>query len=294
MKKLNLLLATFFIFSYAGAQEYVENAEGDYFGQIVPQDSAIIFAPEIISVANRYEYGLAISPNHDEFFFTCEGAEDSTQISGLLHIKREGDRWLKPQKANLNKEGLWEQEAFFSIDGKKLFYAVSDSVYTKIWTSSKTTDGWSMGELLNSPINNASKRLFYTSFNKHGDMFYTNVDELKIYKTELRDDEYKEYSEIGLPRAGHAFVAPDESFIIFDSRQTENYGKVDIYVAFKQEDGTWGEPINLGPKVNTKYLETCPSLSPDGKYIFFGRYNDINEKSNIYWISSDIIQKLKP
>ncbi|MCK5028447.1 MAG: PD40 domain-containing protein [Bacteroidales bacterium] len=294
MKKLNLLLATMLICFYAGAQEYIENAEGDYFGQIVPQDSAIIFAPEIVSVANRYEYGLAISPNHDEVFFTCEGAEDSTQISGLLRIKREGDRWLKPQKANLNQEALWEQEAFFTPDGKNVFYAVSDSIGTKIWTSSKIADGWSKGELLNSSINNSAKRLFYTSFNSKGDMYYTNVDEFKIYKSEVINGAYNNYTDIGLPRAGHAFVALDESFIIFDSRQQDSYGKLDIYVSFKEENGSWSNPINLGIKVNSEYSETCPALSPDGKYIFFGRYNDINEKSNIYWISSDIIQKLKP
>ncbi len=221
MKKLSLFFATLFVFFYAGAQENIENAEGDYFGQITPQDSAIIFAPGIVSVANRYEYGLALSPNHDEYFFTCEGSEDSTQITGLLQIKREGDKWLKPQKANLNQKGLWEQEAFFSIDGKKLFYAVSDSVNTKIWTSSKTENGWSKGELLNSPLNNSAKRLFYTSFNKKGDMYYTNVDEFKIYKSEILNGTYNNFTDIGLPRAGHAFIAPDESFIIFDSRQKD-------------------------------------------------------------------------
>jgi len=294
MKKLNLLITSTLLCLSAGAQEYIENAQGDYFGQIEPQDSAIIFAPDIISEANRYEYGLAISPTHDEVFFTCEGVVDSTQISGLLHIVRKGDKWLKPQIANLNKTGLWEQEAFFYPNGEKVFYAVSDSAGTKIWTSSKTKDGWSKGELLNSPINNASERLFYTSFNNEGDMYYTNVDEFKIYKTELKDGEYKEYAEINLPRAGHAFIASDESFIVFDSRQKDSYGKLDIYVAFKDEGGSWGSPINLGPKVNTEFSETCPALSPDGEYIFFGRYNDINEKSDIYWISSDIIQKLKP
>ena len=101
------------------------------------------------------------------------------------------------------------------------------------------------------------------------------------------------FNEIGLPRAGHAFIALDENFIIFDSKLAENYGKADIYVAFKTINDNWSEPINLGPLVNTEYLETCPSLSPDGKYIFFGRYNDENEKSNIYWISSEIIYKLR-
>ena len=111
--------------------------------------------------------------------------------------------------------------------------------------------------------------------------------------SENDNGKYDSINDIGLPRAGHAYIAPDEQFIIFDSRQSDTYGKTDIYIAFKTIAGIWSEPINLGPQVNTEYLETCPSLSPDGKYIFFGRYNDENEKSNIYWINSGIIERLR-
>ncbi|NJO89048.1 MAG: hypothetical protein HC831_08895 [Chloroflexia bacterium] len=39
-----------------------------------------------------------------------------------------------------------------------------------------------------------------------------------------------------------------------------------MYVCFKNIKGHWTEPINLG--INTEFTETCPSLSPDGNYIF--------------------------
>jgi len=290
---ISLMLATLSLFS----QEYISNCNGDYFGQTPPKDSAIIFAPGIISVTNRYEYAFSISPNHDEYFYNAEEPEDTTQPNGLLHIKRVGDKWLKPQKANLNQEGLWEQEAFFSFDGNDIYYAVSnvvsDTRYTKIWLSHKTKNGWSKGVVLNSPINGSAKRIFYATFSKNGNLYYTNVDSHKIHMSENNNGKYDNFNEIGLPRSGHAYIAPDEDFIIFDSRQADTYGQTDIYIAFKTNEGKWGEPINLGPQINTKYLETCPSLSPDGKYIFFGRYNDENEKSDIYWISSEIIDRLR-
>lgn len=275
------------------SQEFISSHIGDYLGQTPPKDSAIIFAPEIISVANRGEYAFAISPNHDEYFYNAGMSEDTTQPYGLFYMKRVGDKWFKPQKANLNQQGFWEQEAFFSPDGNDIFYAVSDSGYTKIWLSHKTKNGWSKGERLDSPINDSSKRVFYATFSSNGNLYYTNVDKLKINMSENDSGKYKSFNEIGLPRAGHGFIAPDESFIIFDSQQKENYGKADIYVAFKTIYGNWSEPINLGPQVNTEYLETCPSLSPNGEYIFFSRYNDENEKSNIYWISAEIINKIK-
>lgn len=52
------------------------------------------------------------------------------------------------------------------------------------------------------------------------------------------------------------------------------------------------KPINLGKKVNTIYNESCPSISPDGKYLFFSRYNEEGGLPNIYWVSSEVITKL--
>jgi hypothetical protein len=46
---------------------------------------------------------------------------------------------------------------------------------------------------------------------------------------------------------------------------------------------------NLGLEVNTEYAETCPSLSSDGQYLFFSRYDEGGAVSNIYWISSSVI-----
>jgi len=43
----------------------------------------------------------------------------------------------------------------------------------------------------------------------------------------------------------------------------------------------------MGDKINTPFGETCASLSPDGKYIFFSRYDEPGEKSNIYWARVD-------
>ena len=50
--------------------------------------------------------------------------------------------------------------------------------------------------------------------------------------------------------------------------------KAIIYVYFKKKDSTWSKPINLGKDVNSNFAETCPSITPDGKYLFFGRYNE--------------------
>ncbi|MEK6477980.1 OmpA family protein [Catalinimonas sp. 4WD22] len=46
-------------------------------------------------------------------------------------------------------------------------------------------------------------------------------------------------------------------------------GAEDLYVLFKQGDGAWSEPKNLGNDINTPYQEMTPYLAPDGKTLFF-------------------------
>jgi hypothetical protein len=87
----------------------------------------------------------------------------------------------------------------------------------------------------------------------------------------------------------HAFIAPDESFALLDFRAPGEGNEADIFVSFRQSNGTWSPLVNLGPGVNTEFAETCPSLSPDGRFIFFSRYNESGNVSNVYWVSSDVI-----
>ena len=69
-----------------------------------------------------------------------------------------------------------------------------------------------------------------------------------------------------------------------------------MYVYFKKKDETWTKPINLGNTINSRLNEKGPRITPDGKYLFFGRdERDIEPGlSNIYWVSTEIIDSLRP
>jgi hypothetical protein len=45
-----------------------------------------------------------------------------------------------------------------------------------------------------------------------------------------------------------------------------------LYVSFRRQDGAWTAPLNLGPTINSRFQEYCPSLSPDGRCFFFSSY----------------------
>ncbi|MBK8233541.1 MAG: PD40 domain-containing protein [Candidatus Eisenbacteria bacterium] len=57
---------------------------------------------------------------------------------------------------------------------------------------------------------------------------------------------------------------PDGSYLILESRRPGGYGSSDLYVSFHQA-GAWTTPRNLGPSINSTYIEDGPFVSSDGK-----------------------------
>ena len=54
-------------------------------------------------------------------------------------------------------------------------------------------------------------------------------------------------------------------------------------------DGGWTDPVNLGPGVNSNYGESCPTLSADGRFLFFSRYDEKDEIAQIYWVDAMVV-----
>ena len=94
----------------------------------------------------------------------------------------------------------------------------------------------------------------------------------------------------------HPFIAPDESYILWDGKRDEGFGSSDIYISFREQDGSWGNAINLGDEINTEAWEAAASVTPDGKYLFFNRNmgTDAYENVDILWVDAQVIESLRP
>ncbi|MDA8788276.1 OmpA family protein [Schleiferiaceae bacterium] len=57
--------------------------------------------------------------------------------------------------------------------------------------------------------------------------------------------------------------------LIFTSNRAGGLGGLDLYEVTRQVDGSWSEPRNLGPRVNTDGDEKSPFLHADGHSLFF-------------------------
>ncbi len=66
-----------------------------------------------------------------------------------------------------------------------------------------------------------------------------------------------------------ASISLDGSTIYFASERKGTLGGSDIFMSKRKDDGAWGEPTDLGSVINSRYDEDAPSISIDGKTLYF-------------------------
>ena len=118
-----------------------------------------------------------------------------------------------------------------------------------------------------------------------------------LYRSVWKDGRFGSPENLGSPvntadYESSPFIAPDESYLLFASDKPGGYGLSDLYVSFRNPDGAWGEPVNLGPTINEKGTVTRrPSVSPDGRFLFF--LSGKTGRGDVYWVNSKVIHRLK-
>jgi hypothetical protein len=198
-----------------------------------------------------------------------------------MKVVKDSNKWSSPKLANLRKNNVWEFEAFYTQAGDSLFFTSKDGGKQQFYYMTKTDTGWGAAKKLVSAVNDDD--VMWCSFSGNGNMYYTKTTDFNSYCSKKVDGVYQ--AGVKVADGAHPYVSSDESYFLFNGA---NGG---IYIKFKDIDGkSWGSPIKLNSSINTSYGETCPSLSPDEKYMFFCRYSN---KSDIYWVSTDFIKELK-
>jgi len=303
MKNYNivLLIITIFLSACATTKQKSKNndsltIESPYFGQKPPGLIPEVFAPGIVSIDGRFEGTISFSSELTEMYFAADNEDEETSI---YFSKLEDDKWTPIKRVDFTKgKKKEEMHPFVSPDGKRIYFTAMDSGFTdeKIWYVNRLGDSWSDAIQLDSPIND--DLVFFPNQAKNGDLYYFNLSKFKTYYAPNKNGEFPEVREVALEFGHHAFISPSQDYLIVTARNDEEDGRRDndMYVYFKEKDGTWTKPINLGNTINTSFNEKGPRITPDGKYLFFGRdERDIEPGlANIYWVSTEVIENLRP
>ncbi|MCP3658968.1 MAG: OmpA family protein [Bacteroidetes bacterium] len=79
---------------------------------------------------------------------------------------------------------------------------------------------------------------------------------------------------------GACTLSSDGNILIFSAyNRKENFGSCDLYISYKRSN-QWTKPKNLGPNINSKGWQSQPSLTADGKTLYFAskRKGNIGKK----------------
>lgn len=80
-------------------------------------------------------------------------------------------------------------------------------------------------------------------------------------------------------------LSPDGEYLFFTGcHMQDSEGGCDLYITTKK-DNHWIKPVNMGPVVNSKKWDSQPSLSPDGKRLYFASDRKGGKgKSDIWYV----------
>lgn len=95
---------------------------------------------------------------------------------------------------------------------------------------------------------------------------------LKVYKATQKDGKWTDVSELPFNSneysVAHPALSLDEKTLYFASNMPGTLGQSDLFKVSIKEDGSYGIPENLGPRINTEGRETFPFISGDNELYF--------------------------
>lgn len=295
-----LLIVIIVLNSSINAQQ--KNIEQNYLNEVPPGLTPKLFAKGIIST-QHYEHGNpSFSPFFNEIYWSIRiNGEYGKEI--INYVKKVNGKWGEVQTASFSKSDKGDLYPTFSYDGNSIYFT-SDretggqikSATRGIWKTDRENNNWGEVKI----VGFDSLDIFGLSIAENGNLYFmaqkSNVpNAYDLYYSKFINGVYQKPEKLAEPLSTEyyedcPFISRDEKFLIFESNRPGGAGNLDFYISYKLENGSWGEPINLGTKINSKFAERFPYISPDGKYFFFA--NDSTGNFDIYWVSASVLSNI--
>jgi hypothetical protein len=288
-----IIIILYSIFMNTGFTQPIP-ADSLYLGQTLPGNMPYVFQLPISGETRPIERLTISSDNKEIYYSEIDGYPPNVQR--IICYKYLNDKWQGPYLVfdgymapalSINDSIIYMQK---NLNGTA---ATACTFYSR-----RNSAGWSnpvrllSTDLATHYFRETNLKNYYLSTTFPG----PSLRDISILKINGTDTIVK---NLGLPistsaNEGDFFIARDESYIIHARTTPPLAG--DLYISYKNEDGSWTNSKSLGSNINLPHpsWEYGPFVTQDNKYMFFSRGGATMPTYSTYWVKIDnIIDSLR-
>ena len=270
---------------------------------------AEVFAPGVISNGQE-QWRITFTPDgHTAYFTSSAGFFPITRQATIYESHLVDGAWTTPVVAPFS--GTYSDiDPFLAPDGRRLYFSSIRPVDgaprgdIELWYVERTSDGWGAPVHLGPAVNSPADEL-YPSVDARGTLYFASGpffpqpgQHFDIYRAERAGDGFA--PRVALPAAVNTQpvaggglqdawefnpeISVDGHTLVFTSLRPGGYGWGDLYVS-RLVGGAWTPARNLGPIVNTAAEEYHPTLTRDGRALYFVRR--LPTRGDFYRVSTE-------
>lgn len=270
-------------------------------------DTVSLFAPGVISTGDVF--ASSFTPDGMMVYIT---KTSSDRASMQIMVSRwSNGAWTRPTRAPFST-GERQMDAHVAPNGRTVYFTAPRRRGAAITDPDGDWDTWSASLEKGDPaestripsLANSPDHETYPSVTIDGTVFFGVGQreggslarrEIAYFSPKLRTTPVRlALADVSNP--GNPFITPDGRVLIFSAIGKDERTRGDLYVITRGGDGRWSTPRNLGREVNSEETEYCPSLSPDGRYLFFSRMHQADGRtagSDIYVVPVSSVPVLR-
>ncbi|MCS6905354.1 MAG: hypothetical protein RML72_02780 [Bacteroidia bacterium] len=182
-----------------------------------------------------------------------------------------------------------ELQPRISICGRFLYFVRSEpkpntngnNFNQEIWCSQRTQQGWQKPYKLPYPINSTANDAVCTVLPGNKTLLLSGryySDSTRLLGASITTYQHSNWSlpeNLLIPglvsENGFAnfYLSVSGQYLVVELNNSAGFGKQDLYVCFRRNNGRWSSPINLGKDINSPYHDFAPFLAADEQTLYF-------------------------
>ena len=247
------------------------------------------------------EFAPSLTADGKTMYFYSK--RNNSKYTDLYKSTLVNGKWSNPVELRALNSPYDDQSPFVSDDEKFIVFSSNRDgsiefrltngklgVSRDLYYAESIGGKWAKASSLSDKIN--TEEMEENPFLHENDFYFTRYpfgtpSEAKIWRAKIIGNQLQEPEELPSPINLEgtsniaAVISKDGKYIYFASNRPGGFGGYDIYRSKIGKDGTYGDPENLGPEINTQGDEAYMIIDKANNAFYFCRKN-VNENYDIY------------